>query len=94
MQPVESDSIGRQNTEGETERLYHELLALSRVSAALSGLWNLDAILRVALDNVLNIMDGSIGGILLVDEHTQTLSYRVHQGLSTKYIKEVCLRPG
>jgi signal transduction histidine kinase len=94
MQPVESDSIESQNPEGETERQYHELLALSRVSAALSGLWDLDAILRVALDNVLNIMDGSIGGILLVDEHTQTLSYRVHQGLSTKYIKEVCLSLG
>jgi len=54
----------------------------------------LDAILRVALDNVLNIMNGAIGGILLVDEQTQTLSYRVHQGLSTRYVEEMHLSLG
>ncbi len=83
-----------QHQEDVTERQHHELLALSRVSAALSGLWDLDAILRVALDNALNIMDGNFGGILLMDEETQTLSYRVHQGLSTKYVEEMRLRLG
>ena len=71
-----------------------ELLALSRVSAALSGLWDLDAILRVALDNMLNIMDGTIGGILLLDEQTQMLSYRVHQGFGKEYVEGVRLRLG
>src|SRR4030043_2358189 len=71
-----------------------ELLALSRVSAALSGLWDLDAILRVALDNVLNIMDGTIGGILLLDEQTQMLSYRVHRGVSKEHVEGVGLRLG
>ena len=71
-----------------------ELLALSRVSAALSGLWDLDAILRVALDNMLNIMDGTIGGILLLDEQTQMLSYRVHQGFGNEYVEGVRLRLG
>jgi len=80
--------------EGQTLRRHDELLALSRVSAALSGLWDLDAILRVALDNVLNIMNGTLGGILLLDEQTQTLTYRVHQGLSVKYVEEVCVRLG
>ncbi len=74
--------------DGETEQ-HRELLALSRVSAALSGLSDLDGILRVALDNVLQIMNGTIGGILLLDEQTQTLSYRVHQGLSEEYVAEV-----
>lgn len=72
-----------------TKKRYQELLAVSRVSAALSGLWDLDAILRVALDNVLKIMNGTIGGILLLDETTQTLSYRVHQGLSAAYVEQV-----
>ncbi len=94
MQPVGSDSVENQNSEGETERRYHELLALSRVSAALSGLWDLDAVLMVALDNVLGIMNGTIGGILLVDEQSQTLSYRVHRGLSTTYVEEVRLKIG
>jgi len=69
-------------------------LALSRVSAALSGLWDLDAILKVALDTVLNIMNGTVGGILLLDEQTRTLSYRVHRGLSARYVDEMRLSLG
>ncbi|MFC1874269.1 GAF domain-containing protein [Chloroflexota bacterium] len=82
-----------QRSEGETQR-HRELEALSRVSAALSGLWDLDAILRVALDNTLKIMSGTIGGILLIDERTQTLSYRVHNGLSTRYAEEIRMKLG
>ena len=89
-----SDSLETQNPEGEMQRQHHELVALSRISAALSGLWDLDAILRVALDTMLNTMDGTIGGILLLDEQTQTLSYRVHQGLSAKYVEEMHLSLG
>jgi len=89
-----ADNLEKQNPESETERRYSELLALSRVSAALSGLWDLDAILRVGLDNVLNIMNGTIGGILLLDEQTHTLSYRVHEGLSDEYLEEVYLSLG
>jgi signal transduction histidine kinase len=59
-----------------------------------SGLWDLDAILEVALDNVLGIMNGSIGGILLLDEETKTLHYRVYRGLSPKYAGEVRLNLG
>ena len=77
-----------------TEEHYQELLALSRVSAALSDLWDLDAILKVALDNVLAIMEGSIGGILVLDENTNTFTYRVYQGLSERFIQEVSLEWG
>ena len=94
MKLVKSDDLEIQKPNGETERQHHELLALSRVSAALSGLRDLDAILKVALDNVLNIMHGTIGGIMLVDEETQTLSYHVHRGLSTRYVEEVRLSLG
>lgn len=80
--------------EPETEKQYRNLLALSRVSAAVSGLGDLDAILHVALDNVLEVMNGTIGGILLMDEQTQTLSYRVYRGLSAKYAGEMRLRLG
>jgi len=94
MEMYEPDNFEAQNSEGKTERQHLELVALSRVSAALSGLWDLDAILRVALDNVLDIMNGTIGGILLLDEQNQTLSYRVHQGLSTKYVEEMRIHLG
>jgi len=83
-----------QDSESRPRKPYGELLALSRVSAAVSGLWDLDAILDVALDTVLDIMNGTIGGILLIDEQTQTLSYRVYRGLSHKYAEEMHLKLG
>jgi signal transduction histidine kinase len=77
-----------------TEKHYHDLVALSRVSAAISGLQDLDSILRIGLDNVLNIMNGTVGGIMLLDEPSQTLSYRVYHGLSDKYAEEMRLKLG
>ncbi|MDH4068356.1 MAG: GAF domain-containing sensor histidine kinase [Dehalococcoidia bacterium] len=77
-----------------TEKHYNDLVALSRVSAAISGLQDLDTILRIGLDNVLNIMNGTVGGIMLLDESGQTLSYRVHHGLSDKYAEEMHLKLG
>lgn len=94
MESNSTESLKLENQTTETERRYQELLALSRVSAALSGLWDLDAILRVALDNLLDIMNGTIGGILLLDEQTQTLTYRVHQGLGKAYVEGVRLQLG
>ena len=94
MEPDRLDSLETQNSAGETQRGQHELEALSRVSAALSGMWDLDAILRVALDNLLDIMNGAIGGILLLDEDGQILTYRVHHGLGKAYVDGVSLRLG
>lgn len=78
----------------EADEYYHDLVALSRVSAAISGLHDLNAILRIGLDNALNIMNGTVGGIMLLDEPSQTLSYCVSHGLSTKYAEEMRLAPG
>lgn len=94
MEPAESDKLEELKPQGEADSRHTGLLALSRVSAALSGLWELDAILTVALNNVLDIMNGAIGGILLLDEDTRTLSYRVHHGLSARYVEEVRLKLG
>jgi signal transduction histidine kinase len=76
------------------DKHYHDLVALSRVSAAISGLHELDAILKIGLDNVLSIMNGTVGGIMLLDEPSQTLSYRVYHGLSDKYAGEMHLKLG
>jgi len=92
MEPHGSVNLKTQSPE--KKQRHRELLALSRVSAAVSGLNQLDAILKVALDNVLSIMSGTIGGILLLDEQTGTLSYRVHRGLSKKYAKEFRMKMG
>jgi len=93
MEYVKTGRAERQDQLDEKGR-YQELLALSRVSAAISGLWDLDAALKVALDNILKIMKGTIGGILLVDEQTQTLSYHIHQGLSATYVEKMRLSLG
>jgi GAF domain-containing protein len=91
--PASSD-LNLSDQGSETEKYYHGLMALSRVSAAISGLHELDAILRIGLDNVLNIMNGTVGGIMLLDESSQTLFYRVYHGLSAEYAKEMRLKLG
>jgi len=80
--------------EDDRDRRYHDLLTLSRVSAAVSGLQDLDAILGVGLDNVLKLMNGHMGGILLLDKRTQMLSYRVHRGMSGDYIDNLRVNLG
>ena len=88
------DVSAERELETQILRRHHQLLALSRISSAVSGLWDLDAILRVALDNVLEIVNGAIGGILLLDEQTETLHYCIQRGLSAKYAEEMRMRPG
>jgi signal transduction histidine kinase len=91
--PASSD-LNLSDQGSKTEKHYHDLVALSRVSAAISGLQDLDSILRIGLDNVLNIMNGTVGGIMLLDEPSQTLSYQVYHGLSDKYAEEMRLKLG
>jgi len=85
------DVTAERELEMQILRRHHHLDALSRISCAVSGLWNLDAILNTAMDIVLQIFAGSVGGILLFDEQIQKLYYKVHRGLSAKYAEEMCL---
>ena len=71
-----------------------QLRALSRVSAALCGLSDLDAIFRVGLDSVFELMQGAIGGILVLDEETQTLHYRVAHRLGLGDVEGTRLKVG
>ena len=79
------DVTAERKLETQILRRHHQLTALSHISSAISGLQDLDAVLRIALDNVLELMNSAVGGILLLDEPTKTLSYRVQHGLSAKY---------
>ena len=88
------DVTAERQLETQILRRHHQLSALSRISSAVSGLWDLDAILTNALDNVLDIIDGTVGGILLLDEKTETLHYRVQRGLSVKYADEMRISRG
>ncbi len=68
--------------------------ALGRVSSAISGLRDLNAILKIGLDTVLDIINGDVGGIMLLDEQTRTLSYRIYHNLSVNYAEEMQLKLG
>jgi signal transduction histidine kinase len=68
--------------------------ALGRVSAAISGLRDFDAILKIGLDTALDIISGNVGGIMLLDEQTETLQYRVYHNLSSNYAEEMRLKLG
>lgn len=68
--------------------------ALGRVSAAISGLRDLNTILKIGLDTVLDIINGNVGGIMLLDEQSRTLNYRVYHNLSSNYAEEMQLKLG
>jgi signal transduction histidine kinase len=87
-----SSDLNLSDQGSDAEKHHHDLVALSRVSAAISGLLDLDAILKIGLDNVLNAMNGTVGGIMLLDEPSQTLSYEVYHGLSDTYAEEMRLK--
>ena len=91
---VRRDVTGETEVEKEALKRHDNLDALSRISSAVSGLWDLDAILNVALDIVLQVFSSSIGGILLFDERVQKLCYKAHRGLSAEYVGEMCLTMG
>lgn len=80
--------------EDQSEKKTGAIKALSRVSAAVSSRLDLDSTLKICLDNVLDIMDGAGGGIMLLDEKTQTLSYRVYHNLSPTFAEEINLKIG
>jgi len=65
------------------------LLALNAIASTVSQSLSLDVILNSALDKVLELIEGEVGGILLPDEKSQTLSYRVHRGLSDQFVYRI-----
>jgi signal transduction histidine kinase len=91
---LRKDVTAARELEDQIVRRHHYLHALNRISSATSGLSGLDAILNIALDTVLEIIGATTGGILLLHEQTQQLSYRVYRGLSAKYVEQVKMRMG
>ena len=88
------DVTAERELEMQILRRRHQLIALSHISSAVSGLLDLDTILRAALDNVLELIDGDIGGILFLDEETKELYYRVQHGLSARFTEEMRISLG
>ena len=91
---LRKDVTAERELENQILKRHHHLHALNRISSATSGLWNLDAILNIALDTVLEIINATTGGVLLLHEQTQMLSYRVYRGLSAKYVEQMKMSLG
>lgn len=91
---LRKDVTAERELENQILKRHHHLHALNRISSATSGLWDLDAILNIALDTVLEIIGATTGGILLLHEQTQKLSYQVYRGLSAKYVEQVKMSLG
>ena len=85
---IRRDVTAERNLEMQIVRRHHQLVTLSHISNAVSILRNLDAVLRMALDDILELIGGAVGGILLLDEKTQTLYYQVQRGLSPQYTEK------
>ena len=86
---LREDVTAERELENHILRRHHHLHALSRISSATSGLWDLDVILTIGLDMVLEIVNATTGGVLFLNEQTQMLSYRVYRGLSAKYVERM-----
>lgn len=86
--PSESPKSLKNKREIDNETHYY-VAALSKVSAAISGLRDLDTILKIGLDNVIDIINGDVGGIMLLDSQHKTLAYRVYHELTKEYAEEM-----
>jgi putative nucleotidyltransferase with HDIG domain len=72
--------------EHELRRRNKELAAIAGIATTLQQSLDLDEVLRLALDKVLEITGLAVGGIMLLDEDEETLSYRIHKGLSEQFV--------
>lgn len=89
MIEVRRDVTSEKELESQILRRHHQLHTLSVISNSVSSRDDLTAVLQHALDKILEIIKGAIGGILLVDEKSQTLRYIVYHGLSARYAEEM-----
>ncbi len=91
---VMRDVTEAKELEAKMAETHQHLLALHAIATEVSQSLELDTVLGSALDKTLEVMNGNIGGILLLDEERQKLCYRVHRGLSSRYVGEMCLNLG
>ena len=85
--PIPSGEGGRQKTAD-------PLLILSQITSTVSGLGELDTILRVGVEKTLEFIGGSYGGVMLLNERSRSLTYHIYQGLSDEFAKKMSVRLG
>ncbi len=88
------DVTAERELETQIVRRHHQLSTLSQISSSISGLQDLNGILRIALDNVMELVNGNVGGVMLWDRRLKSLSYRIYRGISTKHADSVRISMG
>ncbi|MDP2916538.1 MAG: GAF domain-containing protein [Dehalococcoidia bacterium] len=71
-----------------TKQRTRELEGLNAIALTICQSLDLDTILSGSLQRVMELIGMEIGGILLLDDRTKTLAYRVHNGLSDSSVKD------
>ena len=88
------DATETKQLESRIAQAEEELSALNAIASVVTKSLDLDIVLRSALETTLEIMQQSTGGIMLLDEAGETLTYRVYHGLSAEYAREMRLKLG
>ncbi|MDD5095612.1 MAG: GAF domain-containing protein [Dehalococcoidia bacterium] len=70
-------------------QMNRHLYALNAIAGTVSQTLDLDVILSTTLDKILELIKAEVGGVLFLDEESQTLSYRIHRGLSGQFVNGV-----
>jgi PAS domain S-box-containing protein len=79
---IVKDITARMDAIRNLQKSHRELSLLNAVALVMNATQDLDDILMTALENVLEVLNLTSGGIFLIDHDKSTFSLRVEQGLS------------
>ncbi len=92
---VSRDVTERKRAEAEIIRRNHELTTLYSISSATAQSLDLDETLNRAVESTLGALDVETGGIYLVEPDGETLTLRVHRGVSDEIARNLhCVKMG
>ncbi|HSW58434.1 MAG TPA: GAF domain-containing protein [Dehalococcoidales bacterium] len=94
MMEIKRDVSVEREQEAQLLNRKNQIAALHRIASAVADLRDLDTILKIGLDNVMELVESEMGGILLVNEKTRTLQYGVMRGLSPHHARELKMKIG
>jgi signal transduction histidine kinase len=79
---IENDGVCASTAPDSVTKRQRQLEALDRVLQAVNSVHDLDVILNIAVDSVMDVIDGCCAAILLTDREPCMLYHRVYRGLS------------
>ncbi|HLB28311.1 MAG TPA: GAF domain-containing protein, partial [Dehalococcoidales bacterium] len=85
----EADADSGSVLDAPTSRRFHQLELLESIASVANSLLEIDAILDSILDSAMELVGGSIGGVLLMDKERGMLYYRAHRGMSERGVEEL-----